>query len=371
MKILFIAPLPPPIDGQSKASKVLFDALTSDKETTVEVVNFNKINYKNGIKNGSVSIKRITEIFMVLKKIFLSNGNDIIYLSLSESLAGNIKDILIYLICFKKHPKMIVHMLGGAGMKKILEKGNFQNKLNCYFINRLGGVIVESKLNFDVFSRVVSSEKIHIVPNFAEDFLFVSTEEIEKKFQNTNPLQILYLSNLIPGKGYLELLEAFIGLSAELKQKVKIVFVGGFESMENETDFLNKIALYQQLSYYGTFVNGDEKRQLYCNSHIFCLPTYYPFEGQPISILEAYATGCFVITTNHSGIPYVFTDNINGFEVEKQSAHSIGLAIEKAFLHQDKLLPTAILNRDIALEKYRTSIYQNSLVKIINNLNKK
>ena len=95
MKILFIAPLPPPIDGQSKASKVLFDALTFDKETIVEVVNFNKTNYKNGIKNGSVSIKRLTEVFTVLKKIFLSEGNDIIYLSLSESTAGNIKDLLI------------------------------------------------------------------------------------------------------------------------------------------------------------------------------------------------------------------------------------------------------------------------------------
>lgn len=371
MKILFIAPLPPPIDGQSKASKVLFDALTSDKANTVEVINYNKTNYKNGIKNGSVSIKRLTEIFTVLKKIFLSNGNDIVYLSLSESTAGNIKDLLIYLICFRKHSNMIVHMLGGAGMKKILEKGNFQSKLNGYFINRLGGVIVESKLNFDVFSKVISSEKIHIVPNFAEDFLFVSTEEIEKKFQNTNPLQILYLSNLIPGKGYLELLEAFTQLSDELKQKVKIVFVGGFESKENETEFLNQIQLHKQLSYYGTFVNGEEKRQLYCNSHIFCLPTYYPFEGQPISILEAYATGCFVMTTNHSGIPYMFTDNINGFEVQKQSANSIKLAIEKILLSQNKLLPTAILNRDVALEKYRTSIFQNSLVKIINSLNDK
>lgn len=369
MKILFIAPLPPPIDGQSKASKVLFDALTSDSTTTVEVINYSKTNYQNGIKNGSVSIKRLTEIFIVLKKIFISNENDIIYLSLSESPAGNIKDLLIYLICFRNHSNMIVHMLGGAGMKKILEKGSLQSKINGFFIKRLGGVIVESKLNYDVFSKVISGEKIHIVPNFAEDFLFVSDKEIEKKFQNINPLKILYLSNLIPGKGYLELLEAFIELSDELKQKVKVVFVGGFESKENETEFLNKLQLYEQLSYYGTFVNGDEKRQLFCNSHIFCLPTYYPFEGQPISILEAYATGCFVMTTNHSGIPYMFTDNINGFEVQKQSSNSIRLAIERVFLHQDKLLPVAFLNRDIALEKYRTSIYQKSLIKIINDLN--
>ena len=66
-------------------------------------------------------------------------------------------------------------------------------------------------------------------------------------------------------------------------------------------------------------MNGTQKKDLYSNAHIFCLPTYYPWEGQPFCILEAYAAGCVVITTNHSGISQVFKDGINGIEVEKKS----------------------------------------------------
>jgi glycosyltransferase involved in cell wall biosynthesis len=53
-------------------------------------------------------------------------------------------------------------------------------------------------------------------------------------------------------------------------------------------------------------VDGPGKKNLFSEAHIFCLPTYYPYEGQPIAILEAFASGCVVITTNHSGISDFF-----------------------------------------------------------------
>lgn len=40
------------------------------------------------------------------------------------------------------------------------------------------------------------------------------------------------------------------------------------------------------------------------------MPTRYPNEGQPISILEAMGNGMFIITTDHAGIPdIVGTEN--------------------------------------------------------------
>jgi glycosyltransferase involved in cell wall biosynthesis len=97
---------------------------------------------------------------------------------------------------------------------------------------------------------------------------------------------------------------------------------------------LNKIADNEELKYLGKFIDGVEKRKLYCESHIFCLPTYYPFEGQPISILEGYATGCAVITSNHSGIPFIFKDEKNGFMVEKKSVSSLTESLRKAILEK-------------------------------------
>lgn len=363
MKVLFIAPIPPPIDGQSKASKLLLEKLIYDNQN-VRVVNLSKTVSKNRF---SIT-HRFIEIFQILFKVWVHRkNNDIIYLSLAESVLGNLRDIFIYLICFNYNNRIFIHMLGGAGMNKILNTKGFLQKVNIFFLNRLGGIIVEGPLNYEMFSKVINNNvSIYIIPNFAEDYLFVDDEEIISKFKNDNKIQILFLSNLIFGKGYDELADAYIGLDKDTQDKVNIVFVGGFETFKIENEFLNKIKNYSGIKYIGKFIDGQEKRALYCKSQVFCLPSYYPFEGQPISILEAYATGCVVITTDHSGIPYVFSDTNNGFLVEKQSVESIKNAIIDVLNNRNNLLEIAKYNRDEAKLKYRTDIYQTEISKIFN-----
>lgn len=362
MKILFIAPIPPPVNGQSKASKVLLDALISSK-FDIHLINLTK----KSLKSGFLSMGRIFQILIVLHEVWKKrNSTDLIYLSLAESFSGNIRDLLIYAICYKKREKIFIHMLGGAGMKIILEKKNFQSYINHFFIKKFAGVIVEGLVNYHMYSNVIQKEKIHIVPNFAEDFLFAQDDEIIEKFQETTNINILYLSNLIPGKGYDELADAYINLEDIYKNQVNINYVGDFESDKTEKLFLEKIKNYSRIKYLGKFIDGDEKRRLYLNSHIFCLPTYYPFEGQPISILEAYATACVVITSNHSGIPYIFSDEENGYIVKKKSIGSIQTAIKKMLHNKISLKNIAFNNRDVALAKYRASAYQEQIVQIFN-----
>ena len=229
MRILFIAPIPPPINGQSKASKILFDALNINKNE-ITCVNLGK----QSLKSGNISFGRTQEILKILYEVCRNRkSKDLIYLSLSESFGGNLRDLIVYFICFKNRKNTFIHMLGGAGMKKILSANSLQKKINKFFINKLGGVLVEGPINFEMFSNVINEDKIHIVPNFAEDFLFVSDEEIIKKFSEINKLEVLYLSNLIHGKGYLELLEAYLVLSDDLRADINLTFVGGFENDES------------------------------------------------------------------------------------------------------------------------------------------
>lgn len=362
MKILFIAPVFPPTSGQSKASKILFDAL--QKEHDVTLVDLNKEN----LQSGAVSFNRFLDIAKAAIKVYQHRkNNDIIYISLAESFAGNMRDILFYQILKKDIGKIFIHMLGGAGMKNILAGNSWQKKLNEKLMKKFAGVIVEGPANFETFKQVVPEDKIHIVPNFAEDFLFVTNAEIEKKFEKLSPIHILYLSNLINGKGYLELAEAYLSLDKGIQKEIEISFVGGFETNEHEKFFLDKIKNTSGIKYLGKYIDGAEKRQLYLDSHIFCLPTYYPFEGQPISILEAYATGCVVITTNHSGIPFVFKDQKNGYMVEKKSVESLAQTMQKIISEKQKLLPIAYNNQKEAIEKYRTTIFQNKIINIFKN----
>lgn len=365
MRILFIAPIPPPIDGQSKASKVLLEALLKNNE--VEVVDLSKNSLKNGIFSLGRGFKILTKLFEVWRK---NNKKDIIYLSLAESFAGNMRDLAVYIINYRKIDKVFIHMLGGAGMKEILNGNGLIKKLNAYFMKRIGGVIVEGPINYQMFCNVMPKEKVYVVPNFAENYLFVTEQEINQKFNDISIINILYLSNLIPGKGYDELADAFITLNDADRAKLAITFVGGFESVNDEINFLDKIKPYNQMKYLGKFIDGEEKRKLYCQSHVFCLPTYYPFEGQPISILEAYATGCIVITSDHSGIPFVFKDQVNGIGVEKRSVNSLKSALQILSDQKIDLVKIANNNREEALEKYRTEIFQDAIVNIFESTKK-
>jgi len=212
MRILFIAPVPPPVTGQSLACKVLFEEII--KKNTVEIVNLSKSGFKQGIN----SIDRIFEVFGITLKVWRNkNRTDVIYLTIAESIAGNIKDLVIYLICFRRLDSMIIQMLGGAGMRSILEKKGILCKLNKFFISRVRGVIVEGESQAFTFSKLINRDKIHIVPNFAEDFLFLNENDVRNKFTNIYPLKILFLSNLLFGKGHNELVDAYLSLNDEIK----------------------------------------------------------------------------------------------------------------------------------------------------------
>jgi glycosyltransferase involved in cell wall biosynthesis len=359
LNILFIAPFPPPITGQSLAAKVIYDEICVEHK--VEIIDLSKGSYKSGVN----SIFRIGQVINLLKDVKRKKKRaDVIYLTVSESITGNIKDILLYIICLSGLHKMIIHLHGGAGMRNII-LGNLPilRIVNSFFLRRLGAIIVLGNTHRAIYSRIVSAAKIRTVPNFAEDALYVPEIEIRAKFNIEGPLKLLFLSNMIEGKGHHELVDAFKDLDARYKSKAVLELAGGFESISQRERFLRKIEGERQIQYVGV-VEGERKRKILATSHILCLPTYYSYEGQPICILEAYAAGCVVITTNHSGIRDIFRDCINGYEVGKRSVCSIRTGIVRCLEDRGRLLEMALFNRHEADGLYRSATYVLSIKKI-------
>lgn len=358
MKVLFIAPLPPPVNGHSLAAKVFFDDLVT--KHSLEVINLRK----NSLKEGVDSFNRVIEIITILKEVFKKKDNvDVAYFTISESLAGNIKDLFIYTICFNILPKMYIHLHGGSIKKLLFDRHPLLFDINKYFLRRLRGVIVLGRSHLEIFEDIVDKDKIHIVPNCAQDYLFSTEEEIRDKFRNTNPLRIIFVGNLVEHKGYNEIVDAYLRLDNTSRMMVRIDFAGRFESAAQETRFLNKIKGLEEIQYHGV-VEGPAKKALFSRAHIFCLPSSF-FEGQPIGILEAYASGCVVLTTGQPGIRDIFRDGLNGFEIKDRSANSLKLVFEKAIKNKEQLFAIAISNKQTASVKYRTSIYNDSLNAIL------
>lgn len=356
--IIFIGPYPPPLDGNSLPLFNLHRDISLNYKT--DFVNLSK---SEGLEKKSMFFRFL---FFLKKFIYLNNNQkkySILYFSIAESFLGNLRDIVIYFLCRKRLNSSIVHMLGGNNMKNILRpRISLQYYINKYFLKQVGAIIVEGEIQKKFFANVTDSSKIHIIPNFAEDTLFLSESIIFSKFKSFNKINILFLSNLLYGKGHIELINAFECLDSKLQNKIILNFAG--EAVYKKEEFLETVKKYDNIIYHG-FANMEVKQKLFADAHIFCLPTYYPYEGQPFTIIEAFASACCVLTTNHSGISYIFQDKINGIEVEKKSVESLLNALQFLIINTDMIEKFGISNYKEAVKKYTYDIYLKKVEKIL------
>lgn len=216
----------------------------------------------------------------------------------------------------------MIHLHGANFDKYISSAPKWVRLLNSKVLGGIKGAVVLGETFRNIFEGYIANDRVHIVENSVKADLFINRDELEKKFRSPEKINILFLSNLIKEKGFQTTLEAFLSLDEELRRRARLHIAGNFNSIREEKEFLVSISNIENIVYYGN-VEGKTKQDLLWQSHIFCLPTSYRYEGQPISILEAYASGCIVVTSDIGGIRDVFDDNRNGLYVEAGNTASL------------------------------------------------
>ena len=362
MNILFIAPLPPPINGQSIAAKFLFDKLSNDLSLDINLVNIAKESHSDGL----TSFSRIIDIIRHLKQIaYYKNSADIIYLHISESLFGNLRDLIIYFICRKKLNKLIIHLHGGSFGLQILERNLFLKKINLFYLKKVKGVIVLGPTLKSIFSGYLPHKTLHIIPNFYSNELLISKEAFLQKISSLKKIKFLFMSNMIPKKGYLKLLDAVSHLDKNLLDYIQIDFAGRFDSDFERKFFLDRINNIKSVNYHGV-ATGNLKQKLFSEANVFILPTSYN-EGQPISILEAYASGCAVVTTLNGGIPDIFNPDVNGIGLVNDDPQTIADSILFCVQNFEKIKIMSENNLSYALTSFSSKSHLNQLIRVLLN----
>lgn len=363
MKILFLAPLPPPITGHSIASQVLLEHLQA--QHSVEVVDLTE----GSEHDGRVTLKRLLAVLkVILKVMILARHADRLYLTISESIAGNLKDLLIYIVIGKLNKHTVIHLHGGSFGKFILERFPILFKLNRFFVSKMSAVVVSGPSHSTIFGDLISADRIHTIPNFAQGFMFVKPDDIEKKFRDCYAkIRVLYISGMIKGKGYLKLLEAYEMLSESAKSRIQLDFAGKFESEIERDHFTNRISHQADIAYHG-IISDKLKAKLFAEAHIFCLPTSF-LEGQPISIIEAYASGCVVLSTPRPGVLDIFEPLKNGYLISSQDSILIKELLETKCLSLPELKVIALKNRFLADTNFREQVFCQRVEYILTEVN--
>lgn len=122
---------------------------------------------------------------------------------------------------------------------------------------------------------------------------------------------------MIPSKGYLAVLDAV----AELVRRgtpVDATFAGRWPSESAERDFWTRAhasGAAPSVRHLGGVSDREAIRDLYLGADLFLLPTQYPIEAQPLTIIEALSAGTPVISTAHASIPDMIVDGKSGLLV--------------------------------------------------------
>ena len=356
MKILMIGPLPKPITGLSLANQIVLDYLPKYSNYKIDIVNTNYTVLKEDI--GKFSFKKVLYYIKQYKALHKVQKADKVYMTVGQTFFGVLKYYPYFLMAKIYKKEIIVHIHGNHLWKEYEDLKGWKKRLFYKILSMSDkGIVLSDSLKKNMIP-FIPDDKIYVLENFVEDFLFES--EVHKKFEK---LHIVFLSNLMQEKGIMDLLESLLLLK---KQGIdfEAQIAGGIDSSMKEKIDPYFAKLSENVKYLG-LVYGDEKKKLLEWGNIFVFPTYYTMEGQPISIFEAMATGNIILTTAHAGIPDVFENGINGFYVDKKSPSSITNKLIELNEDLEKYKNISDHNMQEAKEKYRVKHFIEKLAQIL------
>lgn len=227
------------------------------------------------------------------------------------------------------HPRVkVVVYVGGnilSATPTISQNGIKQKIMNFLgkTINRTVVRTVTDRLTFttgtelrDLFQQYTSKIYPVVTGMICENEIF----HREDTCQNQE-IKLLVVAKLIPMKGIENLIKATSILSS--RYNIRLVIAGkGNSEYENQ---LGKLArdmnLSENISFAGFLSWDDSLREAYKAADIFVLPSLS--EGFPRVILEAWAHGLPVVSTNVGGIPSVVRNGKNGILIPPRSVEDI------------------------------------------------
>lgn len=308
MRILMIGPFPPPIHGMSLANITLKEGLGKRAHQIVTIDTHTGRTFGNLKNQGRFSFQKVWGSLVGIVKgiwaILFGFQPEFVYITPAQSQWGYLKYTpFIFAAAIRRIPTFI-HIHGGYFRTMFDGSRGWKRWLIEKSLSLLTGVIVLGSSLRYMFEGIVPEEKILYCPNGVENDIFASEEEINQKIKNLNiepEVKVLYMSNLMRSKGVLDLLEAVMVLKNE-GHAIHLNIAGAIEpDIEQEIEEYFKL-LGEAVTYHGV-VQGQVKKDLFLKNEIFCLPSGHPLgEGQPLSILEAMANGCFIVTTDIGGI---------------------------------------------------------------------
>ena len=300
---------------------------------------------------GFFSWGRFIEILRVLAKYFLILPSvENIYLTVGISRVGFLRDCFLLWPARLIRRRMVIHVHSGGYGEFYNTQPKWLQWLIVATLSQVDKIVVLGELLRAQFDFLPDHKDLLIVVPNSIPF-DVEPEHVTGKTVS-NPIRILYLSNMIKEKGYLTVLDTCRILHGR-QVPIHCDFCGSFfhsrssiglTASEIRRNFFSKIeaaGLSGVVQYHG-IVRDIKKEQFLRDAHLLILPSQFLWEGQPICILEAMAFGTPVIATHFRGIPEQISDGFNGFFIPANDPVAIADRVEQLWRDEEAYLKMSL-----------------------------
>lgn len=347
-RVLVVGPRVPPPTGQSIALEVLLDGIERyGKVDTIDLAE--RFGRRDRSFSGRRAFAILRRVPMVWRRLRRAQA---VYLQIAQSRWGMMRDWLFITLARMSGRAVVAHLHGGGYSDFYESEPDLVRRLIRNSLNHVDRMIVLSdalRKNFAFMGKDFDA-RIRVVPNPC------SVAVRQPKAAPQGEVRLLYMSNLLVEKGYLDCVDAMVHVKRLLPDRtVKLTLAGasllGADQYLDPSDL--EFALNRHIRFLGledvvTVVGiamGEMRETLLTESHIALLPTYYRNEGQPLAIIEAMASGLPFVATAWRGIQDLADKDV-GLIVPPRSPIEIAEAI--AQLVQDPATYERMSRNDVA-----------------------
>lgn len=269
-----------------------------------------------------------TAMFRILKELksVLNSGHyDILHTTTSGSI-GSMRDYRVAKLCKKYGVKTIMHCRYGCITEDIQSKG-FIGKLLRKAMREFDQIWVLDSRSYNTLKGIdYLADKVYLTPNSIDVTEAMNPAPKEYK-------RVAFIGNLYPTKGLYELVEACT------RTDVRLDIIGpGADDVVSHVKKLAGDKLDKTVFIHGKLPNPEAVKFMH-DVDIVALPTYYPWEAFPISIIEAMSLTKMVISCPRAAVKDMLTDLDGkpcGMLVAPKSADAIVEAIEWCQAHKEE-----------------------------------
>jgi glycosyltransferase involved in cell wall biosynthesis len=407
MKLLLFAHVPPPHHGQSYMVKLMLDGFGGDQRkgnAKRPIAPYNIECYHVDVRLSQrleeIGDMRLGKIFLLffycLRAIwcrFRYGLDTFYYVPTPGKTSALYRDWLVMLLCRPFYKRLILHW-HAAGLAKWLETC-MQIRARALTYRLMKDVdlsIVLSRYN-RADAEKLFPKRIEVVSNgipdpchdFESSVLprrkarlearrrllageMLSAQEQAEAGGDIQIVRVLYLAHCTREKGAFD---AMVGVTLANKKlteqrspfSLRLTVTGTFVKPDDKTQFekLMKDGAIAKCVEYAGFVTGTQKENLLRNADIFCFPTFYPNENQPVNLIEAMAFALPVVTTRWRSLPELFPPGYPGL-VDVHSPEQIADGLVESLTEDGEVL------RGIFLKNFTLESYLSGLANAFHNL---